>query len=201
MISRHDAKKIALALLLACAALGWLACQETEAAPVAQSDAVDPDALPARPGDEPRNVAQGAEPQDQSFLGALLFDRSPIEIEVPAGTALSLRLLQPISNRATLRGQGFQAELAEDVLVNREIAIPSGARVTGTVREIEDPRREDAPVRLALSFDAVELPSGGAAPLDAVHVHVGEGESVLAAGTVVEVPLENATTVEIPKEV
>lgn len=198
MISRHDAKKIALALLLACAALGWLACQETEAAPVAQADAVDPS---ARPDEMPRKVAEGAEPQDQSFLGALLFDRSPIEIEVPAGTALSLRLLQPISNRATLRGQGFQAELAEDVIVNREIAIPSGARVTGTVREIGNPGRDDAPTRLALSFDAVELPSGGAAPLDALHVHVGEGESVLAAGTVVEVALDNATTVEIPKEV
>jgi hypothetical protein len=201
MISRHDAKKITLALLLACAALGWLACQETEAAPVARADAVDLSAQAPRPGAAPRNVAQGAEPQDQSFLGALLFDRSPIEIEVPAGTALSLRLLQPISNHATLRGQGFQAELAEDVIVNREIAIPSGARVTGTVREIENPRRDDGPARLALSFDAVELPSGGAAPLDAVHEHVGEGESVLAAGTVVEVALDRPTTVEVPKEV
>lgn len=201
MISRHDAKKITLALLLACAALGWLACQETEASPVARADAADLSAQAPRPDAEPRNVAQGAEPQEQSFLGALLFDRSPIEIEVPAGTALSLRLLQPISNQATLRGQGFQAELTQDVIVNREIAIPTGARVTGTVREVDNPRRDDAPARLALSFDAVELPSGGAAPLDAVHVHVGEGESVLAAGTVVEVALDNATTVEIPKKV
>lgn len=201
MISRYDAKKIALALVLACATLGWLACQETEASPVAQADAAAVEPPSASFGDVPRNVAEGAEPQEQSFLGALLFERAPIEIEVPAGTQLSLRLLQPISNRANQRGQGFQAELAEDVVVNREIAIPAGARVTGTVREVDDPRRENAPVRLAISFDAVELPSGGAAPLDAVHVHVGEGESVLAYGTVVEVALKHATTVEIPKEV
>lgn len=194
MISRHDTKKIALSLTLAGAMLGWIACQETEAS--VESPATGPEAeLQAS-----QNVAQGGEPQDQSFLGTLLFERAPIDIEVPAGTALSLRLLQPISNRATMRGQGFQAELAEDVMVGRELAIPSGARVTGTVREIDDPKREDAPVRLAISFDAVELPSGGAAPLDAQHVHVGEGESVLASGTVLEVTLDSATTVEVPKE-
>lgn len=195
MISRHDTKKIALALMLAGSTLGWVACQETAASPVER-----PDAGPqVRPG-EPQNVAQGAEPQDQSFLGALLFERKPIEIEVPAGTPLSLRLLQPISNRATQRGQGFQAELADEVRVNGSIAIPSGARVTGTVREVVNPGATGSPGRLALSFDAVELPSGGAAALDALHVHVAEGESMLSSGTVVEVELESGATVEIPKE-
>lgn len=194
MIPRHDAKKIALSLTLAGAMLGWIACQETEAS--VESPATGPEAsLQA-----PQNVAEGGEPQDQSFLGTLLFERAPIDIEVPAGTALSLRLLQPISNRATQRGQGFQAEIAEDVMIGGDVAIPTGARVTGTVREVDDPKRENAPVRLALSFDAVELPSGGAAPLDAQHVHVGEGESVLASGTVLEVALDSATTVEVPKE-
>ena len=202
MISPHDAKKIGIALLLACSLLGgWVACQETEAAPVGQPDTA-PGVAPGSSLNDPRDVSEGGEPQDQSFLGALLFDREPIEIEVPTGAGLSLRLLQPLSNRASQPGQGFQAELAEDVLVGRTIAIPTGARVTGTVRAIDAPRKnEDGPVRLALSFDAVELPSGGAAPLHALYEHVGEGEVVLGSGTVVRVDLERPTTVEVPKDV
>lgn len=195
MTSHQDTKKIALALLLAGSTLGWIACQETGATPAER-----PDVGPRATADAPRAVGQGAEPQDQSFLGTLLFERKPIEVEVPAGTKLSLRLLQPISDRASLRGQGFQAEVAEDVMVDRRVAIRSGARVTGTVREVEGSASPTAPARVALSFDAVELPSGGAAVLNAVHTHVGEGESLLTSGTVVEVELGSPTKVEIPKE-
>lgn len=146
----------------------------------------------------PTTVAQGAEPSDVGFFGRLL-DHGPIDVQLPAGTAVRVRLLQPLSSEASRPGQGFLASVDDAVTFDGRTAILAGALVTGTVRDIVVP--PDGPPRLALSFDAVELPSGGSARLDGtVDAAAEPGERVLPAGQPFDFSLRSPTTVELPGE-
>lgn len=165
-----------------------VACQQSEASegPISRGPGV------------PTTVAQGAEPSDVGFFGRLL-DHAPIDVQLKAGTAVRVRLLQPLSSEASRPGQGFLASVDDAVIIDGRTAIRAGARVTGTVRDIVVP--PDGPPRLSLSFDAVELPSGGSARLDgAVDAVTDPGERMLPAGQAFAFALRSPTTVELPGE-
>lgn len=169
-----------------------VACQQGEAGG-ASAPGVDPR--------EPATVAQGAEPNGGGLLVRWL-DRKPVDVLIPTGTPVQVRLLQPLSGKVSRLGQGFLAAVAEDLVVDDRVAIPAGARVTGTVRDLQgvDEGDEGTP-RMALSFDAVELPSGGAAHLDGLVEATPEGrEMVLPADTHLTFTLQSPATVELALE-
>jgi hypothetical protein len=172
MNSIRTATSPALAVLLVSCALAGAACREGGTEPGERSEVVAetaqaPDAQGERPG----------------FLSRL-FTREPIEVQVPAGTQIAVRLLEPVSSQASRPGEVFQAEVAQDVVVGGQTALPAGAHVTGTVTEAQALRKIGGRARLALSFDAVELPSGGSAPLNAAFAQVGKSETPKDAATI-----------------
>lgn len=175
-------------VLLLALAVGAVACQQSEAGET------------AAPGSDPRGpetVAQGAEPEDAGLLGRWL-DREPVNVRIPAGTEVPIRLLQPLSGEVSRLGQGFLAAVAEDLVVDGRVALAAGARVTGTVRDVVKAASEGARPRIALSFDAVEIPSGGSAHLDGALDAEPEGrEMVLPAGSVLTFTLQSPATVEL----
>ncbi len=57
----------------------------------------------------------------------------PKPLVVPAGTSLPVILSSTISSRVASAGDEFTGSVAEDILVENEVAIPKGAKVTGTV--------------------------------------------------------------------
>ena len=172
MTSIRTATSPALAVLLVSCALTGAACREGGAEPGERSEAA---AETARAPD-----AQGERP---GFL-ARLFTREPIQVQVPAGTEITVTLLEPVSSQASRPGEVFQAEVAQDVVVDGRVALPAGARVTGTVTEAQALRKIGGRARLALSFDAVELPSGGSAPFDAAFARIGKSETPKDAATI-----------------
>lgn len=54
---------------------------------------------------------------------------------IPAGTALSVRLLQPLSSRKTKEGMTIHAVSIEPLVVDGSIFLPEGSRIEGTVTE------------------------------------------------------------------
>jgi len=57
----------------------------------------------------------------------------PKPLVVPAGTELPVILTSTISSRTANPGDEFEGSVASNILVNEEVAIPKGSRVTGTV--------------------------------------------------------------------
>src|SRR5271166_3574369 len=57
----------------------------------------------------------------------------PKPLVVPAGTSIPVILSSTINSRVANPGDEFAGSVAEDILVDNEVAIPKGAHVTGTV--------------------------------------------------------------------
>lgn len=187
MIVARQLVRLSPVLLLALAVVA-VACQQGEA-----GEASAPGADPRTPA----TVAQGAEPEEGGLLGRWL-DREPVNVLIPAGTAVRIRLLQPLSGEVSRLGQGFLAAVADDLVIDDRVAIAAGARVTGTVRDVQPASEGEDGARIALSFDAVELPSGGSAHLDgAVDAAPEDREMVLPAGSHLTFTLRSPATVEL----
>jgi hypothetical protein len=58
---------------------------------------------------------------------------APPTLDVPAGTALAIRLNQHISVKGSRAGDQFTGTIAEPVMANNAIAIPEGSSVVGVV--------------------------------------------------------------------
>lgn len=85
------------------------------------------------------------------------------QIVVPRDTELKLILNDSLSTKSTDVGDKFSARVAEDVLVNGRLAIRHGATVTGTVTEVEKPKRLAGlagKAKLMLRFDTVQTVNG-----------------------------------------
>lgn len=55
------------------------------------------------------------------------------EIMVPQGTAIPLRLLDRLSTKITQKGETFDLEVLEDVVMGAEVVIPAGTLAVGEV--------------------------------------------------------------------
>jgi len=82
------------------------------------------------------------------------------ELRIPEGTAIQVRLDDPISSRTARVEDRVDATLLEAVKVDGEIAIPAGSSVRGLVLAAEPAQRPSKAGRLELTFDAVYLDDG-----------------------------------------
>lgn len=69
---------------------------------------------------------------------------------VPAGTALTVVMLDPISTETNKIGDTFTATLADPIVVNGKIVAEKGDKVTGEVKNVEEPGRVKGRARLEL---------------------------------------------------
>jgi len=106
--------------------------------------------------------AAGAAPQANNAQVAPLM--------VPAGTALNVRLNQHIGVKTSHAGDQFTGTLVNPVLVNGNVAIPDGSRVTGVVTSAHKRGHFKGASVLQLRLTALDLPSGGHYALDSSHV-------------------------------
>ncbi len=82
------------------------------------------------------------------------------EVTVPAGTALPLELVTPVSSETATVEMPVRARLRQAVVVDGYTAIPAGAVLHGEVIEVDRAGRVQGRSRLALRFMEVELTSG-----------------------------------------
>jgi hypothetical protein len=79
------------------------------------------------------------------------------EIDIPAGTALRVRLNQSISTDRQRSGDHFSATLEAPVVVQGQTLIPRGAQLRGIVREARPSGRLKGRAVLTLALESVDL--------------------------------------------
>src|SRR5271157_4566699 len=157
--------RIAALMLSAVLVLGFAACSKKE-----QSQ--NPPA-----GTEPSSQAQGTQPGGGQMAGqgqqmtpgqnqqmapppAPEPPPPPPPIVVPAGTSIVVHIGSTIDTKTAHDGDTFTGTLARAVAVHGEVAIPSGAGVTGTVVESKSPGKFKGAGILSVSLASINV--GGA---------------------------------------
>lgn len=86
---------------------------------------------------------------------------------IPAGTVLSLKMLNSIDSAFSLAGNEFTAMLITDQKAddNDDVILPMGSIVRGSIRAITPPKRMSKGAILYLDFDHVVTPNGRQIPL------------------------------------
>jgi len=85
---------------------------------------------------------------------------APKPLVVPAETALTVVLDEPLGSKTSSTGQNFSATVSAPVEIDGRIAIPKGARVTGVVRDARSAGRFKGGAVLSVTLPSVTV--GGA---------------------------------------
>lgn len=173
-----------LGVLLAGGGLLSMGCQGRTPAPSQRADAAPAGASGTAEASAPADPDRPADPDDQPGFFSRVFHREPQRVEVPAGTALTLRLADTVSSQTSQPGESFRATVATPVSVDGKVAIPAGASVLGRVTEVHALRKIGGQAHLAVRFDSVELPSGASAPISAGFSRTGKSETGKDAATI-----------------
>lgn len=109
-----------------------------------------------------------------------------VPITVPTGAQLTVRLGQAVGSKISQPGQSFSARLANPVQVAGAIAIPSGARATGTVVDAQPLGHFAGGARLQLQLTSININGADRAIQTASIVRVIKGKGkrtgVMAGG-------------------
>ena len=100
----------------------------------------------------------------------------PTTVTVPAGTALSVRLVEGIDTGKTPEGSSFEATLASPLMVNGTEVAAVGSTATGKVTNVVSSGRLSTPAELALTLTSL-TPRGGAKVAIATNTWSMKGES------------------------
>lgn len=84
---------------------------------------------------------------------------------IPAGTALTLQLLSPVTTTANAEGSSFTAMLITEQTNENDIILPAGSVVRGNIRKVVPAKRMSKGAILYLDFDHVVTPNGRQLPL------------------------------------
>jgi len=81
----------------------------------------------------------------------------PPPLVVPAGTSLVVRLGSTLDTKTAEAGQPFNGVLARSVVVGGEVAIPSGAGVSGSVVESKSPGKFKGEGILTITLNSINI--------------------------------------------
>jgi hypothetical protein len=81
----------------------------------------------------------------------------PVDVTVPEGTTLSVRLIDPIDSERSQSGDHFRATLDSAIVVGGNVAIPAGADVYGRVTNAKSAAHFSGRSELALELTRVSL--------------------------------------------
>jgi len=84
---------------------------------------------------------------------------------IPAGTKLSLQLLQTVDTMACQEGDSFNLMLLNDQKVGGNVVLPSGSVIRGCVQKVKLSKRLSRGAVLYLDFDHVVTPTGRQLPV------------------------------------
>ena len=98
-------------------------------------------------------------------------------VEVPPGTALTVALSSDLSSKTARPGDPFETTVASNLLINGRVAVPTGARVTGTITDVVSGSKAIGAVpMLGLKFNQLELEDGQIIPITGDLVQQGQSE-------------------------
>jgi peptidoglycan hydrolase-like protein with peptidoglycan-binding domain len=87
-------------------------------------------------------------------------------ITVAVGTVIPLKMETYLSSESSQIGDRFTAVVFKDVIVDGQVAVPSGSKVEGTVTQITRAERGSKPGTIAIAFDRLIFPNGFSVAVD-----------------------------------
>ena len=78
-------------------------------------------------------------------------------VTIPAGTTLTVRLVQAVGSKISQPGQTFSATLANDLAINGKTIIPAGANATGTIVDAKPLGRFKGGALLQLQLTSINV--------------------------------------------
>jgi hypothetical protein len=81
----------------------------------------------------------------------------PKPIVIPAGTSIEVTADQSVSSKTSNPGDHFDASLAAPVMVGEKQAIPSGAKVIGTVTDAKSAGKFNGNAAITVTLDSVKV--------------------------------------------
>ena len=89
------------------------------------------------------------------------------ELSVPAGTMLHCRTNQTITTMLNKQNDAFTIQVTEPVMINGQVAIPTGSSLFGRITMVERPGRIKGVGQMRLFLQQITLPDGRTFPLAA----------------------------------
>ena len=84
---------------------------------------------------------------------------------IPKGTRLKVKLLDPISTKASTEGEMFNSMLITDKSIDNAMILPAGTLIRGYVEQIKPAKLASIGAVLYLKFDHIVTPSGTQLPI------------------------------------
>src|ERR1700730_5751773 len=112
----------------------------------------------AKDGDSTKTAA-AAKDESKSALGRLFESRR--EFVIPEGTAIRVTVDETLSSNNSHVGDIFAASTSEPVVIDGNVVIPKGAKVSGRVVDAKESGRLHVPARLAVALNSIEVDSQG----------------------------------------
>jgi outer membrane lipoprotein SlyB len=100
-------------------------------------------------------TAAASKDESKSALGRLLETRK--EFVIPEGTTLRVTIDETLSSNNSHAGDLFAASTSEPVIIDGNLVIPKGARVSGRVVDAKESGRLHVPARLAVALNSIEV--------------------------------------------
>lgn len=182
--------RVLLIFTLACGLAVLMACQQSrqsagdsseEPTPVVQTEEPETSSPPAKVA-RAESPAPPARPKPKPRPAP---KPEPIVVRLPAGTLISVELLDELSSGVNLPGDSFRSRVLEDVTYDGYVVVPAGTTITGAVEEVASAKNKKIGGRasLLLSFDAINLGTGDVA-ISAWVTRKGKSETTKDAATI-----------------
>jgi len=163
---------------------------QQQAQPAADQSAQQAATAPAAPTASPSQPAASAPPA--SSTAAAPASPAPQEapapppppLVIPAGTHIRVSLVQELGSKISQAGEGFNATVADPIVVNGVTVVRAGAPASGTVVDAKSLGRFKGQAELAIRLDSIRA-EGGTYPIETSTVErVEKGKGKRTAGFV-----------------
>ncbi len=104
----------------------------------------------------PDTVSAAGKPQETQPQPAPVVAQS-VNVTVPAGTRIKVRLVEPLSSRRNQAGDKFTATLDQPIVEGDKVVIPKGAAFHGHLVSAKDSGRLRGRAVLGLTLDSLEV--------------------------------------------
>lgn len=96
---------------------------------------------------------------------ALPYKANAKTARIPAGTRLSLELLQTVDTFCCQNGDSFNLMLLADQKVDNKVVLPAGSVIRGSIQKVKPSKRLSRGAVLYLDFDHIVTPTGRQLPI------------------------------------
>lgn len=91
-------------------------------------------------------------------LLALAASAAPVDVTLPKGTSIEVRVVTPFDSNRAVKGKTFQAAVLRPLYVGGHLVIPKDAVVMGEFKHVRAPRDGAKSGVVAVKFETIEFP-------------------------------------------